>query len=79
MDLHHPEHKESLVDELITSATLSTKAGKVEALLREAAKCTPLCSNCHRMYHAGAFELSPKSVKPDYLIATLLLELKSLE
>lgn len=79
MDLHHPEHKESLVDELITSATLSTNAGKVEALLREAAKCTPLCSNCHRMLHAGAIELTPRSSKPNYPIATLLLELKSLE
>lgn len=77
MDLHHPDRKEAQVAELITQVTLSLNAGRVEALLREAAKCTPLCSNCHRMVHAGVISLPAPTKKPAYKIADLMVALKN--
>jgi hypothetical protein len=79
LDLHHPDQKEALVAELITNVTLSLNAGMLEALLREAAKCVPLCGNCHRMLHAGALQLPIDSKKPTYRIAEILLQLKSVQ
>jgi hypothetical protein len=77
LELHHPEQKEPLVGELIANITLSGDAGKVEALLREASKCVPLCSNCHRMLHAGALQLPADIARPHYQIGDLLTALKS--
>ncbi len=79
MELHHPEQKEPQVTELITHITFALDAGKIEALLREAAKCIPLCSNCHRMVHAEAITLPAKSVTPTFKIAELLAHLKAIE
>lgn len=79
MDIHHPEQKEAQVAELITQATLTLDVGRIEALLREAGKCTPLCSNCHRMVHAGAVHLPTNKDKPTYKIAELLIHLKSIK
>lgn len=78
MDIHHPEHKDAQVAELITQVTLALDVGKVEALLREAAKCVPLCSNCHRMLHANAIKLPAKLAPPTYNIAELLRQLNTL-
>ena len=78
LDLHHPQGKEALVAELITSITLSLESGHIEALLREAAKCVPLCSNCHRMLHAAAIALPAKLNRPTYHIADLLRNLKAI-
>jgi hypothetical protein len=77
MDIHHPDHKEADVVELITHVTLTADVGKVEVLLREATKCVPLCSNCHRMLHAQVIELPKSLKKPSYRIAELLSLLKS--
>jgi hypothetical protein len=78
MDLHHPDHKEAQIAELITSATLSLHAGTIEALIHEAKKCIPLCSNCHRMIHANDITLPPKHIKPIYRIAELLMKLNTI-
>jgi hypothetical protein len=78
MDMHHPGQKESQITELITHTTLAIAPGKVEALLREASKCVPLCSNCHRMLHAQAISLPANLPRPTYNIADLLTQLKSL-
>lgn len=77
MDMHHVENKDAEISSLITQVTLTGAVGKVEALLREAAKCVPLCSNCHRMLHAGAISVPAKADRPTYNIADLLTRLKS--
>ncbi len=79
MDLHHPEHKEGQMAELITQATFSLDSSRIESLLREAKKSVPLCSNCHRMLHAGAIQLPTNPAKPTYSLAELLARLKDLE
>jgi hypothetical protein len=78
MDMHHLDYKESQVADLITRITLAVDPGKVEALLREASKCVPLCSNCHRMVHAQAISLPANLPSSNYNIAELLTRLKSL-
>jgi hypothetical protein len=78
MDMHHLDYKESQVADLITRITLAVDPGKVEALLREASKCVPLCSNCHRMVHAQAISLPAHLPSSNYNIAELLTRLKSL-
>jgi hypothetical protein len=79
LELHHPQHKDALVAELITNIALTIHVGKIEALLREASKSTPLCSNCHRMVHAGALHLSEEVGSSNYNIAELLTLLKYTE
>lgn len=79
LDLHHPENKEFQIAELITNVTLTLDSGRVEALLREAIKCTPLCSNCHRMLHAGALSLPAHLPSPTHKFAELMLKLKNIE
>lgn len=79
MDMHHLEQKENQIAELITYVTLTMQVGRIEALLREAAKCIPLCSNCHRMLHAGAIHKPEDFKRPVYRLAELLAKLKSLE
>src|SRR5689334_20115727 len=69
MELHHPKHKEVQLQELITDVALTLDFGKIEALFREAAKCVPLCSNCHHMYHAGAINLPASPRLTNYRIA----------
>jgi hypothetical protein len=75
LELHHAANKEALVGELVTQVTLAPTAGRIEALLREAAGCMPLCCNCHRMYHAEALKL-PAYPRPKYAIAELMRRLK---
>jgi hypothetical protein len=77
MDMHHVENKDVEIANLITHVTLTLAVGRIEALLREAAKCVPLCSNCHRMLHAGAITLPTRADRPSYNIADLISRLKS--
>jgi hypothetical protein len=79
MDLHHPRHKETQIQELLTNVALTLDFGKIEALFREVAKCVPLCSNCHRLYHAGVIELPTMPRTPEFRIADLLTQLRTLE
>lgn len=53
LDFHHnnPAEKEFILG-IANSCTKS-----MESLEREAAKCTVLCSNCHRKFHAGLVKL----------------------
>jgi hypothetical protein len=76
MDIHHLEQKETQIAELITNVTLTMQVGKIEALLREAAKCVPLCSNCHRMLHAGVIEIPQDFKRASYRLVDLLAQLK---
>jgi hypothetical protein len=76
MDLHHLEHKDTELTELITHVTLTADIGKIETLLREAAKSVPLCSNCHRMLHAQAIDLPANLTRPKYKLADLLSRIK---
>lgn len=73
IDLHHAtEAKEAEIVELITDLALAPNAYKAERLLHEHKGCIPLCSNCHRMVHAGAIQLPPKMHTPRYHLAELL-------
>lgn len=76
MDIHHPDNKEGFIAELITSVALTLDYAKVEILFREIAKCSPLCSNCHRMAHASAIPYPKPTNQPSYRIADLLEKLK---
>jgi hypothetical protein len=77
LELHHTGNKDAVINELMTSVTLVIDAGRVEALLRGAAQCVPLCSNCHRMVHAGALTAVPEQADRHYHIAEILSILKS--
>jgi hypothetical protein len=79
MDMHHIEQKEGQLAELITHVTFTMDFGRIETLLREAAKCIPLCSNCHRMLHAEVIHIPANFERPTYRIAELIIHLKSLE
>lgn len=74
MDIHHTGTKETEIASLITEVTLTPDAYKVERLLRELSSCIALCSNCHRMLHAGAIQL-PTAIKPMQYQLTELQEL----
>ena len=52
MDLHHidPSTKKDNVSKLL-------KSGSLQSLQEEIDKCVVLCSNCHRLVHAGLAEL----------------------
>jgi hypothetical protein len=78
MDIHGIDKTDVEILELITRATLTTHPGAIEALLREAANCVPLCSNCHRMLHAGALALPTERTHPRYRIADLLIKLNAI-
>lgn len=78
IDLHHPENKENQLLELISEVALTLENGRVEKLMREATKCTPLCSNCHRMLHAGVITPPSQSPTSRYKFADLMLKLKSI-
>ena len=77
MDMHHLGQKEGHIAELITRITLTLDVRHIEVLLREAAKCIPLCSNCHRMVHAQAIKPPANLSPPTYSLADLLTRLKS--
>lgn len=72
MDMHHLEAKEAEIAELITDLALAPNAYKAERLLRECGRCIPLCSNCHRMVHAGAIQIPPGIHSPKHHLAELL-------
>ncbi|MEZ4866443.1 MAG: hypothetical protein R3C14_34310 [Caldilineaceae bacterium] len=66
MDMHHlaaKEAKETEITALITEVAYMPDAYGTERLLREVTACIPLCSNCHRMVHAGALQL-PNGLRP---------------
>jgi len=72
MDMHHTEAKEAEIAELVTDLVLTPNVYKAERLLHECKQGIPLCSNCHRMVHAGAIELPPVIGGPKYHLAELL-------
>jgi hypothetical protein len=77
MDMHHLGAKESEIASLIIEVTLVPDSYKADRLLREASTCIALCSNCHRLLHAGVIQL-PKPIKPlQYHLVELLDLLKS--
>jgi hypothetical protein len=77
MDIHHLGAKETEIASLITEVTLVPDIYRAEKLLREVSACIALCSNCHRMLHAGAIQL-PRAVKPlPYNLAELMQLLKT--
>ncbi|MBV7338594.1 hypothetical protein KFU94_62325 [Chloroflexi bacterium TSY] len=73
MDLHHPQEKGGdVMATLVATLASEPTHQNMDKLLREARQCTPLCSNCHRMLHAGAIEL-PVGVSPlKYHLAELV-------
>ena len=54
IDFHHRD--QSTKDFAISRGILSKGCSK-ERILKEIAKCVPLCSNCHRKFHDGQFQL----------------------
>lgn len=79
LDMHHLTSKDFLIADLITAVTFTPGTRTVENLLREASKCIPLCSNCHRMFHAGVIAIPDAMQRPDYSLADLLRRLRALE
>jgi hypothetical protein len=79
MDMHHLSSKDFLISELITAATFTPGVKNIESLLREASKCIPLCSNCHRMLHAEVLALPERLARPDYSLAELLKAIQAVE
>lgn len=77
MDMHHTGPKEAQVANLITELTLAPSITKVERLLRETSNCIPLCSNCHRMLHAGAIKLPTDVQRRSFNLADLLTALEA--
>lgn len=53
LDFHHIDPSIKLYD----FGTLKKKAYSTATILAELEKCVSLCSNCHRKFHAGRFEL----------------------
>lgn len=79
LDMHHLTSKDFLIAELITAVTFTPGTRTIENLLREANKCVPLCSNCHRMLHAGVLTLPAQVSRPNYSLAALLKALRALD
>ena len=77
MDLHHVEgEKEDSISDLIARVTLAPTAHNVGRLLHEASNCTPLCSNCHRLLHAGVLTPSSSVEPQQYTLIGLIDVLK---
>ncbi|MCC6168736.1 MAG: hypothetical protein IT329_16060 [Caldilineaceae bacterium] len=79
LDMHHLGGKETTMAALITAVTFTPSSRNIEKLLREASRCIPLCSNCHRMLHAGVLSLPEQLPRPAYRLAELLKALRSPE
>lgn len=77
MDLHHLENQDDDIGPLIIEVALTPNAYTAEKLLRLAAECVALCSNCHRMYHSGAIELDGKVAPLRYQLTELMTLLKA--
>jgi hypothetical protein len=61
LDFHHiQDDKESTVANLLLAAVVYKKAS-MEAVLAEAQKCILLCANCHRRFHALAWNLADET------------------
>ena len=75
MDMHHVGNKEMEIATLITDVTFAPNSHRMERLLREASQCISLCSNCHRMLHAGVIKADENALQP---ISYRLLELANL-
>jgi len=79
MDMHHIGNKEMEIATLITDVTFSPNSHRIEKLLREASHCIALCSNCHRMLHAGAIKADEITLQPlSYKLVELVNLLKEI-
>lgn len=63
IDLHHfnPNEKESDV------RTMTRNKWSIKKVKEELIKCVPLCSNCHRKFHAGKITKELKTIEPSFL------------
>lgn len=64
--------QEGIISELATELAFSPSPYTAEKLLREARHSIPVCSNCHRMLHAGVLELQDALETPKYRLEDLL-------
>lgn len=76
MDLHLPKGQEAHISALITDLAAEPDAFKAERLLHEIKTAMPLCSNCHRMVHAGVIHL-PAAPTPAVNLVDLLATLEA--
>ena len=60
LDFHHIRDKEFAISEAIA------KVG-ITKLVEELEKCSVLCSNCHRKYHAGVLQVTPIALSAEQL------------
>jgi hypothetical protein len=77
MDLHLPKGQETHISALITELAAAPDAFKAEILLHEAKAAMPLCSNCHRMVHAGVIQISPAAPTRAFNLVDLLATLEA--
>lgn len=75
MDMHHVDATENQISALVSELAADPNGFKVEKLLRAAKKCIPLCSNCHRMLHAGIIDAQTLKNTTKYYLAELLTRL----
>jgi hypothetical protein len=79
MDMHHLYRKTEDVNVLVTSVTFTPNIRNAERLLVECSKCVPLCSNCHRMLHAGVLELTHYAKHNNYNLLHLMTYLAEVD
>ena len=61
IDMHHIGiGKDKNVGVLVASFAQAPTVKNATRLAAEAAKCVPLCANCHRLVHVGAIEYCPQ-------------------
>ena len=72
IDMHHLFEKDELISKLVAQLAAAPSPRNARRLIAEAAKCVPLCSNCHRLLHAGCVELTDKASPLTYDTQTLL-------
>ena len=77
MELHLPRGPEAHIPALIAELAADPDAFKAEKLLCETENTMPLCSNCHRMVHAGAINLAPAAPARARSLVDLLAALEA--
>ncbi len=72
IDMHHLLEKDELVSKLVAQLAAAPSPRNARRLIAEAEMCVPLCSNCHRLLHAGCIALSDPVSPLTYDIQQLL-------
>ena len=78
MEMHHLGQKDELIPTLVAELSSRRTSYKAEKLLREAKRSIPLCSNCHRMLHAGVIQIPSQGEDTEYSLVELMALLEAI-